>query len=140
MTTTLEPEVRRFLEETRIGKLATTRKNGRPWLQPLWYLLDNDDVVVVVNRKSVAGYALERDKCAALCVDDDVLPYRFATLECRAETIDSDDETAVWLRKLVVRYRPTIDADAEVTGYLEAGVRLARLTVERVTYQSSVVD
>jgi hypothetical protein len=120
--------------------LATTRKNRRPWLQPLWYMLDGDDLIVVVVRNSVAGHALARHEFAALCVDDDELPYRFATLECAAETIDSYEEIAAWLRRLVARYRPTVDADAQVAQYIETGVRLARLMVERVTYQPQVVS
>lgn len=141
MPSVLNSEVRAFLNEgTRIAMLATTRKNGRPWLQPLWYMLDDDDVIVVVNRNSVAGYALARDKRAALSVDDEEVPYRFVTLECTAETIDADDEIAPWMRRLVVRYRPTIDADRETAYYIGSGVRLARLRVERFTYQPRVVS
>jgi hypothetical protein len=73
-------------------------------------------------------------------VDDEELPYRFVTLECSAETIDTDAEVAAWLKHLVTRYRPTIDADAQVADYIETGVRLARLKVERVTYQAQVVS
>jgi PPOX class probable F420-dependent enzyme len=141
MPGTLPAEVREFLNEgTRVGMLATMRKDGRPWLQPLWYLLDGDDVIVVVNRDSVASHALAREKRAAICVDDEEVPYRFATLECTAETIDASDEIAPWMRRLVVRYRPTIDADRETAYYIDYGVRLARLKVNRVTYQAQVVS
>jgi PPOX class probable F420-dependent enzyme len=141
MPARLPAEVREFLDEgSRIGMLATTRKDGRPWLQPLWYMLDGDDVIVVVNRDCVASHALARDKRAAICVDDEQVPYRFATLECTAETSDVSDEIAPWMRRLVMRYRPTIDADRETAYYISSGVRLARLKVDSVTYQAQVVS
>lgn len=119
--------------------LGTRRKNGRPWVQPLWYVLDGDDVIIVLIRDSVAGHAMAREPHAVLCVDDEQPPYRFATLECRAQAIDAPQEAALWLRRLIVRYLPTVDADARVDDYIETGVRLVRLMLDRVTYQSQVV-
>lgn len=50
----LEPDVRRLLTEgTRIGKLASTRKNGDPWVQPLWFILDGNDVKVVLTDRYI---------------------------------------------------------------------------------------
>jgi len=137
----LDPEIRAFLEERpRVAMLATTRKDGRPWLQPLWYALDGDEVVIVLLERSVAARAIRRTGHATLCVDDETLPYRFVTLECTARTSDSVDALRAWAGVMVSRYRPQIDAEREVQRYVEDGVVLARLGVERVTYMPQVVD
>ena len=42
-----DDEIRSFLSAgTRTGKLATTRRDGRPHVTPIWFVLDGDDVIV----------------------------------------------------------------------------------------------
>lgn len=42
-----EEERRAFLlEGTRTGKLATVRRDGRPHVVPIWFVLDRDDVLL----------------------------------------------------------------------------------------------
>jgi hypothetical protein len=41
-----DAEWRAFVREgTRTGKLATTRRDGRPHVVPIWFVLDGDDFV-----------------------------------------------------------------------------------------------
>jgi PPOX class probable F420-dependent enzyme len=140
--TLVDPGARALLDDgARIGMLATTRRDGGPWVQPLWYALDSDDVVIVVLRDSISGRALVRERRAALCVSDDALPYRFASLECSAETSRSDEEAARWLRTLMDRYMPGApDAERRVAEYLELGVYVTRLKILRVTYRARVMS
>jgi PPOX class probable F420-dependent enzyme len=136
----LDPEVRGFLEErARVATLATTRKNGHPWLQPLWFALDGDDVMIVLLDESVAAHAVRRTGRAALCVHDENLPYRLATLECSAAVVDTPGEVQRWLSSMVSRYRPLADADAVAAEDAARGIVLVRLTIERVTYMREVV-
>jgi nitroimidazol reductase NimA-like FMN-containing flavoprotein (pyridoxamine 5'-phosphate oxidase superfamily) len=34
---------------TRTGKLATTRRDGRPHVVPIWFVLDGDDLVFLIG-------------------------------------------------------------------------------------------
>ncbi len=137
----LLPEVRELLEDrSRIGKLATTRKNGNPWLQPVWFALRGSSIIIISTTESLATRSLERSGRAALCVDDETLPYRFVTLECRAELSDSERLVRDYLGQLIAKYRPEIDVVRETGMYLEMGVTAVTLHPDRVFHMPRVVN
>lgn len=77
-----DAEWRAFVQEgTRTGKLATVRKDGRPHVVPIWFVLDGDDVVFTTGARSVKAHALRRDRRACLCVDDENPPYAYVMID-----------------------------------------------------------
>lgn len=137
----LSPAVREFLDHGRpIATLATTRKNGHPWLQPLWFLRDANELLIVLVAESIAGRCVQRTGRATLCVDDEAIPYRFVVLECTVEIDESEPTIRSWLFQMVERYRPDIDAQAETDAYLELKLLAITLHPERVYFQPQVVD
>ena len=38
---------------TKTGKLAVTRRDGRPHVTPIWFLLDGDDIVLTTHQDGV---------------------------------------------------------------------------------------
>ena len=51
-----------LLHGTRTGKLATVRRDGRPHVQPVWFVLDDDGTVVfMTNARTVKARNLRRD-------------------------------------------------------------------------------
>jgi len=51
-----------LLHGTRTGKLATVRRDGRPHVQPVWFVLDEDGTVVfMTGSRTVKGRNLRRD-------------------------------------------------------------------------------
>jgi PPOX class probable F420-dependent enzyme len=76
-----ESEWREFLSAgTRTGKLATTRRDGRPHVVPIWFVLDGDDLVFMTGATTVKGRALARTALGSICVDDERAPYSFVTV------------------------------------------------------------
>jgi PPOX class probable F420-dependent enzyme len=76
-----EPEWKDFLSAgTRTGKLATTRRDGRPHVVPVWFVLDGDDLVFNTGAQSVKGRSLARNGWASICVDEEHPPYSFVTV------------------------------------------------------------
>ena len=67
---------------TRTAKWATTRRDGRPHVVPVWFVLEGDDLLITTRSKSVKGRAVLRDPRVGLCIDDDRPPYAFVL--CRA--------------------------------------------------------
>lgn len=126
---------------TRTGKFAVRRKDGRPHVTPVWFLLDDSDpgvphgVSVVLNtgHDSLKGRALRRDPHFALCVDDQQPPYSFVLLECTAELIDDPEQLLTWATRIGTRYMgpergPDIGKRNAVPGeYLVRG-RIDRVT------------
>jgi PPOX class probable F420-dependent enzyme len=82
-----------FLREgTRTGKIATVRDDGRPHVVPIWYVIDDGDVVFTTWHTSVKLHNLRRDGWAAVAVDDEALPFSYLMVEGPVEISDDPDE------------------------------------------------
>src|SRR4051794_40291613 len=98
-------EVRAFLAEgTRTGKLATVRKDGRPHVVPVWFVLDGDDLVFTTGAGTVKGRALRRDGRAAVCVDMEHPPFAYVMAAGGVEISEDPDELLDWATKIAERY------------------------------------
>lgn len=64
-----------------LGYLAT---DGRPLIAPVWFIVDNGQLVFNTGRESAKGRALARDSRVVSCVDDPHPPYSLVT-GCRAK-------------------------------------------------------
>jgi PPOX class probable F420-dependent enzyme len=101
-----EDEWRAFLRSpVRPATLATTRKDGRPHVAPVWYDLDDDGTIVfTTGATTVKGHAIRRTGTVALCVQDDQPPYSFVTIEGDAAWSDDLDQVRAWAARLGGRY------------------------------------
>jgi PPOX class probable F420-dependent enzyme len=98
-------EWRAFLGEgTRTGKLATTRRDGRPHVVPVWFVLDGDELVFTTAATSVKGRAIRRDGRVCLCVDYERPPYDYVMVEGQAEVSEDREEMLRWATELGARY------------------------------------
>src|SRR3954467_347995 len=87
------------MDGTRTAKVATARKDGRPHVVPVWFVLDGEDIVFTTGASSVKGQALRRDPYACLCVDDQAPPFSFVMVEGPVELSTDLDE----LRRVATR-------------------------------------
>ncbi|MFI1091623.1 PPOX class F420-dependent oxidoreductase [Streptomyces sp. NPDC020917] len=131
------------LDGTRTGKLAVTRKDGRPHVTPIWFVLDEtdpDDVRVVWNtgRDSLKGRALRRDPHFALCVDDQQPPYSFVLLECTAELIEDVGLAKPWAVAIATRYMGPELGEEYGARNAVPGEYLVRARIDRVTAQRAI--
>lgn len=136
-----EPEWREFLTAgTRTGKLATTRRDGRPHVVPIWFVLDGDDLIFNTDAKSVKGRSLARTGWASVCVDDDQPPYSFVTVSGPVKISTDLDEMLPYAIQIGARYMG--EALGEQFGRRNAveGELLVRLRAEHVFALSNVAD
>ncbi|WP_203217367.1 PPOX class F420-dependent oxidoreductase [Nocardia arthritidis] len=136
MPTMSEHEWRAFvLTGTRTGKLATQRRDGRPHVTPVWFLLDESDsprVVFTTWHDSLKYRALRRDPHFALCVDDQEPPYGYVMLECTAEFTDDPTELRTWATRIGARYMGADRAQAYGTRNSVPGEYLVKARIDRV--------
>ena len=130
-----------FLSEGhRTGKLATVRKDGRPHVVPIWFVLDGDDLIFTTWHTTVKAANLHRDPRVCLCVDDQEPPYAFVQIEGIA-TIETDlSEMLQWATRIAGRY---MGADlAEVFGRRNAvaGELLVRVKPIKVVAIKGMAD
>lgn len=124
---------------TRNGKLATTRRDGRPTVVPIWFLLDGNDVVFLTGEATVKARALARSGWASMCVDDEQPPYAFVTIGGAATLSDCLEDMLPWSIRIAERY--VGDEKAEQIGrqFAVPGELLVRLRVETVFAVTNVL-
>lgn len=77
---------------TRTGKLATVRPDGRPHVAPIWFIVEDGDVVFNTWHTSVKADNLAADSRASLVVDLEQPPYAYVMVEGTVEISDDVEE------------------------------------------------
>jgi PPOX class probable F420-dependent enzyme len=134
-------DAREFLSaDTRTGKLATTRRDGRPHVVPIWFVLDGDDLVFMTGAKTVKGRALKRNGWASLCVDDQRPPYSFVTVSGTVTISDDLEEMLPLSIRIAARYVGEELAEQFGRRNVVEGELLVRLRAEHVLAIRGVAD
>ena len=108
MASTTDPEVQKFLSEgTRTGKLAYTNTAGRVLVAPIWYIVEDGDLIFNTGADTVKGKFLAREHQATICVDLEEPPYAFVQIQGDAELSDDHGQRNGVPGELVIRLRPT---------------------------------
>lgn len=140
-TAALAPEVVDFLSTgTRTGMLGYLARDGRPLVAPVWFLVEDGELVFNTGAHTAKGRAVARDPRIVLAADLREPPYGFVQVQGEARTSTDPDElrrtaTALGARymgadraeefgrrngvpgELVVRLRPTrVIAQLDITG------------------------
>ncbi|WP_369205998.1 PPOX class F420-dependent oxidoreductase [Streptomyces sp. PU-14G] len=131
-----------ILAGTRTGKLATVRKDGRPHVTPVWFLLDDEGrLLFTTDGDSLKSVSLRRDPRFALCVDDQEPPFSFVMLECVAEEFIEDlDVLRDWATRIAGRYMGPEQADAFGERNAVPGEYLVRAHVARAIAYADIAD
>jgi PPOX class probable F420-dependent enzyme len=124
----------------RPGVLATTRKDGRPHVTPVWYALDGETLVFTTGADTVKGRSIRRDGRASICVQDDQPPYSFVTVSGSAEWSDEVSDVRHWAGAIGGRYMGADRADEYGDRNGVPGELLVRLRPEHVVAYSDVAD
>ncbi len=134
-------EISQFLSSgTRTGKLAIVRKDGRPHVSPIWFVVDGDDVVFMTHQSSAKGHAVRRDARVALVVDDENPPYAFVLLEGQVEISEDPQQLLHWATVIGGRYMGAERADEYGKRNGVPGELLLRLRPDRVTAFTGIAD
>jgi PPOX class probable F420-dependent enzyme len=115
---------------TRTGMLGFVASDGRPLVTPVWFVVDDGELVFATHRDTPKHRALQRDPRVTICVDDPHPPYSFvqaqgvaAVTDDRGDVLDNTTRTGARYMgaeraeefgrrnavpgELVVRVRPT---------------------------------
>ncbi len=123
---------------TRTGKLATVRKDGRPHVAPIWFVLDGEDLIFNTWHSSVKGKNLVRDGRIALTVDEEIAPYAFVMVEGTVEISEDLDESLKWATRIGERYMGADQAEAFGKRNSIPGEYLVRVKVNKIVAQKEL--
>ena len=130
-----------LLEQPRTAKLATTRKDGRPHIAPIWIALDDDgSVIFTTGVTSLKARSIRRDPRICLCVDDDQPPFSYVILEGTAETSEDPDLLLKAATRIGGRYMGTDRAEEFGRRNGGAGEMLVRLSPSKVIAREGISD
>jgi len=100
-----DPEIRAFLlEGTRTGKLSYRAADGRPLVAPVWFVIDDGQLVFNTGKDTAKGRALARDPRATICVDLEQLPYGFVQVQGMAELSEDPADLLATATAIAARY------------------------------------
>jgi PPOX class probable F420-dependent enzyme len=134
-----DAELREFLlEGTRTAKVGTARRDGRPHVAPVWFLLDGDDVVFTTGENSVKGRNLRGNPAVTICVADDEPPYAFAVIEGTASLSTDLDELRRWAGDIGGRYMGKERAEEMAKINAVPGEMVVRVTPTHVVSDNHV--
>ncbi|MEV5652261.1 PPOX class F420-dependent oxidoreductase [Nocardia sp. NPDC052254] len=105
MPSITDPEVREFLSAgTRTGKLAIVASDGRPVVNPVWFIVDGDELVFNTGRTTAKGKAIARDPRVSICVDLQQQPYAYFQVQGIATISEDPAELLRTATAIAARY------------------------------------
>lgn len=124
----------------RTGKLATTREDGRPHVVPIWFVLDQAEVVFTTGSDTVKARNMAREGRAAMMVDDERPPFSFVMVEGPVAISDDLDSMLPLATRIGGRYMGEANAEAFGRRNAVAGELLVRLTPTGIVAQANIAD
>jgi PPOX class probable F420-dependent enzyme len=101
----LSADVIEFLSTgTRTGMLGYLASNGRPLVVPVWFIVEDDQLVFNTGRNSAKGRAIARDPRVVMCADDPRPPYSFVQVQGVATTSEDPAELLDTATRIGARY------------------------------------
>ena len=101
----LSAEVVAFLTAgTRTGKLGFTAADGRPLVAPVWFVVEDGEIVFNTGRDTAKGRAVGRDPRLVLCVDLEEPPYAFVQVQGTATVSEDPGELVRTATVIGARY------------------------------------
>ena len=94
-------EITAFLTEgTRTAKLATTMADGGPHVMPVWFIVEDGEIVFNTGADTVKGRNLRRDPRVSIVVDEEQPPFGFVHIRGRV-TLSEDPAELVRTATLI---------------------------------------
>jgi PPOX class probable F420-dependent enzyme len=94
---------RDILESRALGHLATIGPDGRPQVNPVWFISDGRHVYLSVKPETVKYRNLRANPAVAMSIEDPANPVRY--LEVRGEVVAFElFDTLVWVNELARKY------------------------------------
>lgn len=105
-------ELEAFLQEPRMAHLATSTRNGRPRVTPIWYIYEGGCFYFTTRLRRLKGRHIQRNREVALSVAGDAHPYVAVCAFGKAGIVTEGREE--WMKRLATRYR-----EPDVESYLK---------------------
>ncbi|HEY2503599.1 MAG TPA: PPOX class F420-dependent oxidoreductase [Mycobacterium sp.] len=129
----LSAKVIEFLSAgTRTGMLGYVAADGRPLVAPVWFVVDDGQLVFNTGRDTSKGRALARDSRVVICVDDPHPPYSFVQVQGVATMTEDPQDVLDIATRTGARYMGADRADEFGRRNAVPGELVARVSPTKV--------
>ncbi|MGH3523438.1 MAG: PPOX class F420-dependent oxidoreductase [Mycobacterium sp.] len=125
---------------TRTGMLGFVAADGRPLVAPVWFVVDNGELVFNTGRNTAKGRALARDSRIVICVDDPHPPYSFVQVQGTASVTDDAADMLEIATRIGARYMGAHRADEFGQRNAAPGELVVRVRPTKVVATFNVAD
>ena len=77
---------------TRTAKVAWVASDGRPHVAPIWFVVEDGDILFATSAEAGKSRAMQRDRRVSLVVDLEEPPYAFVKVDGTVEFTEDPDE------------------------------------------------
>ena len=119
--------------------IATTRKDGSPLVTPIWFICEEQSIWFTPREQSDWFGCLRNDPRVALCIDEQLLPYRKVIVEGRADLVHDLHEDSQWrdrYQRIAERYISSDGARAYIEDTIDQSRGLYRVSLESSNVRS----
>jgi hypothetical protein len=95
-------ELKAFLDKPRIAHLATSSRNGKPRVSPIWYVYESGLFYFTTRLGRLKGQQIQRNPAVALSIATDKLPYLAVCAFGKADIVRENRDK--WLERISFRY------------------------------------
>jgi PPOX class probable F420-dependent enzyme len=137
----LSAKVIEFLSAgTRTGMLGYVAADGRPLVAPVWFVVDDGQLVFNTGRDTSKGRALARDSRVVICVDDPHLPHSFVQVQGVAKVTEDPQDVLDIATRTGARYMGADRADEFGHRNAVPGELVARVSPTKVVAGFDISD
>jgi len=70
-----------FLSEKNLARVATVRPDGTPHVTPVWYIWENNELLIPIMKGSIKESNIRQNSKVATTIDSDTSPHRAVIIE-----------------------------------------------------------
>lgn len=134
-------EALEFLNEgSRTGKLAWVAADGRPHVTPIWFIVEDGDLLFATATRSGKALAMKREPRVSLLVDTETPPYAFVKVDGVVELSEDSDDLRRVSTLAGARYMGPDQAESFGERNSGPGECLVRLRPTSITGVDGVAD
>ncbi|HWX99458.1 MAG TPA: PPOX class F420-dependent oxidoreductase [Mycobacterium sp.] len=125
---------------TPTGMLGYVAADGRPLVAPVWFVVDDGQLVFNTGRDTSKGRALARDSRVVICVDDPHPPYSFVQVQGVATVTEDPQDVLDIATRTGARYMGADRADEFCRRNAVPGELVARVSPTKVIAGFDISD
>lgn len=86
-------EIENFLSDGHMARIATVKPDNSPHVTPVWYLWENNQLLMTIPKDSVKARNIRQNNKVAVTIDTDKAPIKAVIIEGTAEFEELSNET-----------------------------------------------